>query len=121
MKFESDKNPLRAMAVLVIFFALGFFYLFFCKNWAITTVFNLVGILSNASGALWIASGVYLLKDDKKHLESINPSRNKGVIKLTKLLIYASKTIPLGLLCIFVGSLFQAVAVLLIEFKVVSG
>lgn len=117
-KLEKDRNPIRFFAVLVLI-ALGglSFYLYFGRGWSISTAFNLVGIVCNAVGALWIASGVYLFSQEKSHLANGNPSRNKYAKKLAELLVSASKVIPLGVLYILLGSAYQAVVLVGVELK----
>jgi len=115
---EKDRNPIRFFAVLFLL-CLGSlsFYLWIGRNWSISTAFNLIGIVCNAVGALWIASGVYLFSQEKEHLRNGNPSKNKYAKKLAELLISASKVIPLGILYILLGSTYQAVVLIGVELK----
>lgn len=117
-ELEKDRNPIRFVAVLVLI-ALGglSFYLYLCQGWSISTAFNLVGVVCNAVGALWLASGVYLFSQEKLHLENGNPSRNKYAKKPAKLLVSASRVIPLGVLYVLIGSTYQAVVLIGVELK----
>ena len=115
---EKDRNPIRFIAVLALFLLGGLsFYLHFSHNWSIPTAFNLVGIVCNAVGALWIASGVYLFSQEKSHLQNGNPSRNKYAKRLAELLVSASRVIPLGVLYVLLGSAYQAVVIIGLELK----
>lgn len=107
--FEKDTNPIRliAVVVLIILGSLAF-YLHFGRSWSIQTSFNLIGIVCNSVGALWIASGVYLFSTEKNHLQNGNPSRNKYAKRLAELLVSASRVIPLGVIYILLGSIYQA-------------
>lgn len=117
-KFEKDRNPIRFFAVIVLILLGSIsFYLYLGRNWSITTAFNLIGIVCNAVGALWIASGVYLFSQEKEHLRNGNPSRNKYAKKLAELLVSASRVIPLGVLYILLGSTYQAAVLIGVELK----
>ncbi|MCQ4267416.1 hypothetical protein U8L64_10025 [Pseudomonas sp. FIP_A4] len=117
-EFEKDRNPIRFFAVIFLLLLGGLsFYLYFGRNWSITTAFNLIGIVCNAAGALWIASGVYLFSQEKEHLQKGNPTRNKYAKKLAELLVSASRVIPLGVLYILLGSTYQAFVLIGTELK----
>ena len=106
--FEPDKNPIRIAAVILLAILIGIAYiLFFVLDWPISISFNIVGITFNLIGTLWIASGVYLFFSEQNHLQKGNPSRNKHNKHIASLLSSASRTIPLGVGCIFIGAVFQ--------------
>ncbi len=115
---EKDRNPIRFFAVLILISLCSLsFYLHFGYGWAISTSFNLIGIVCNTVGALWIASGVYLFSQEKEHLRNGKPSRNKYAKKLAELLVSASKVIPLGVIYIILGSLYQSVVLIGVELE----
>lgn len=102
------------MALLVFLIpSIIFFLLHWIDNLPLNITFNLVGIVSNAAGALWIASGVYLLAEDSHHIIKGNKSRSKLLAKLSNLFVSASRTIPYGIICIVTGSIFQVIAALI--------
>lgn len=105
---KKDKNPLRIFATILLVALCGVsFYLAIFHDWSIPTAFNFVGIVCNLVGALWIASGVYIFSVDKNHLEKVNPNKGKYSKKIAELMSEASRTIPLGVLYILIGSGYQ--------------
>ena len=115
---EKDRNPIRifAVTILVLLCCISF-YLAIYESWSIATAFNFIGIISNLIGTLWIASGVYLLNSDKDHLTKVSPSKAKYSKRLAELLSAASRTIPLGVLYILLGSSYQLFVVIGTELK----
>jgi glycopeptide antibiotics resistance protein len=107
----SDNNPLRNMVMVVDVIVSGVVaYLYYSSHISIDLAINIMGVTFNFVGACWIASGVYLLSEDFKHLNIGNKSRNKIVNKLSGLLTSASRVIPIGVFHIFLGSAFQILA-----------
>ena len=108
---KKDSNPIRFLALIILLFFGSIPFIFLFKDWwSPDTAFNLVGIVCNLVGALWIASGVYLFSEDMKHLQSGNHARSKFSKKLALLLESASNVIPFGILYLILGSFYQALA-----------
>lgn len=115
---EKDRNPIRFVAIFILALLGSLaFYLYFSRHWSIQTVFNLIGLVCNSVGTLWIASGVYLFSTEKDHLKNGSPSRSNYAKRLAVLLVSASRVIPLGVIYILLGSTFQAVVLVGTELK----
>ena len=104
---DQDKNPIAITAVLTVILSFIPIYLCWIHRLSSQQAATMAGIGFNLVGAIWIASGVYIVSEDRDLVNKSNPARNKVTKTLNKYARSASNTIPMGIIYLILGSCFQ--------------